>query len=272
MNRVKTGIPGFDKLVEGGFPRSYNILIAGAPGTGKTIFGLQYLVNGAKDGEPGLYISLDAEDGTVRKQGEQFGWQVEKLESQGKLMILDVPLDKSKINIFDMIEDAVNEIKAKRIVFDSLPSFAINIDQFAIPLSVRQELQLFVTNKKVAKEKEYRYDVIAGLDSDSKGRAFYSGTSQKRITYLVINELSRLNTTNVVITGGLSGSGGELTIDGVSEYVCDGLLHLDLIDVGGGPSRMLKILKMRETKNSLDFHNFEIKSNGIAISSSSNKS
>lgn len=46
--RVKTGIPGFDELVAGGLPKESNILLTGIPGTGKTIFALQYLYNGAK--------------------------------------------------------------------------------------------------------------------------------------------------------------------------------------------------------------------------------
>lgn len=266
MNRVKTGIPGFDALIEGGIPKDFNVLITGAPGTGKTIFGLQYLYNGAKNGENGLYISLDAEDGVVREQGEQFGWNIKKLESEGKLLILDVPLDKSKINIFDMIEDAAKEIKAKRLVFDSLPAFSVNIDQFAIPLSIRQELQLFVPNRKIQKDKEYEYNVIAGLEGDSKGRAFYSGTSEKRITYLVINELSNLGTTNLVITGGLGSTGDQVTIDGVSEYVCDGLVHLHAVE-GEGAFNTLNIMKMRLTNVNRGIYNFDIGKGGIHLKS-----
>ena len=53
-DRVKTGVSGFDELVEGGIPKGFNVLITGLPGTGKTIFGLQYLYTGLKNGENGL--------------------------------------------------------------------------------------------------------------------------------------------------------------------------------------------------------------------------
>ena len=57
MDRVATGVAGFDGLVQGGLPAGSNILLTGRPGTGKTIFALQYLYNGALKGENGIYIS-----------------------------------------------------------------------------------------------------------------------------------------------------------------------------------------------------------------------
>ena len=84
MDRVKTGIPGFDELIEGGIPKGFNVLLVGQPGAGKTIFGLQYLVNGAMQGENGLYISLDSPNEMVKSQGRRFGWDIDKLEREGK--------------------------------------------------------------------------------------------------------------------------------------------------------------------------------------------
>ncbi|RLG02986.1 MAG: KaiC domain-containing protein, partial [Thaumarchaeota archaeon] len=53
MERVVTGIPGFDEILHGGIPRRNVVLLAGGPGTGKSIFGYQYLYNGLKKGEHG---------------------------------------------------------------------------------------------------------------------------------------------------------------------------------------------------------------------------
>ena len=59
MNRIKTSIVGFDELVGGGFPELSSVLLSGSPGTGKTIFSLQYIYNGAKKyNETGIYVSL----------------------------------------------------------------------------------------------------------------------------------------------------------------------------------------------------------------------
>ncbi len=59
MNRLRTGIKGFDKLVEGGLPEGRSFLLSGGTGTGKTIFSMQFLMNGIEDGEPGIYLTLD---------------------------------------------------------------------------------------------------------------------------------------------------------------------------------------------------------------------
>ncbi len=248
MERVKTGIPGFDELVDGGFPEGFNVLITGAPGTGKSIFGLQYLCNGAQNGETGVYVSLDTTKKELCSQAREFGWDLEALEKSGKVIVLEIPLDLPEVNVFSLIEDAVGKIKAKRLVFDSLINFAINVDQFRIPLNYRLNANM----------------ASALGNTDSQGRVIYQGKSAQRITYLLIDQLSKLGTTNLVITAGAQDK-EELTLDGVSEYACDGTIKLDVVDVGGGPSRMLKVLKMRNTKNALEFHNFDITSKGISV-------
>lgn len=268
MERIKTGVKGFDELIQGGIPKGFNVLLVGAPGTGKTIFGLQYLYAGAKLGENGLYVSLDASDGSVKKQGEQFGWNLDKYIDDGKLAILDVPLNKTRINIFDMLEEAAQEVSAKRVVFDSLAAFAINIDQFAIPLEVADELKPIVSSRTSAaasKDKRFRYDVMANLNQDPKGRTFYAGSSDKRITYLVINELLKLGTTNLVITDAKQQGSEQLTVDGVSEFVCDGVVLLDMNDTGGDVIRSMKVSKMRNSKIDPRLKSFNFTEKGIVL-------
>lgn len=177
MERVKTGIPGFDELVEGGVPKNFNVLLVGAPGTGKTIFGLQYLYSGALAGENGLYVSLESNTDMLKEQGKRFGWDLNSLESQGKITFLSIPMDVVKLDLFKIIEDAVNTTHAKRLVFDSLEIFSVNIDQFTIPISYL----------------------------GSRNKTVYTGDSEKRITYLVINKLSDLTTTNMIITDSVDG-------------------------------------------------------------------
>ncbi|HUV25626.1 MAG TPA: ATPase domain-containing protein, partial [Methanomassiliicoccales archaeon] len=59
MERVKTGISGLDEMLGGGFPRSHNIVVMGSFGTGKTTFGLQFLFQGIKEGDKGIFITLE---------------------------------------------------------------------------------------------------------------------------------------------------------------------------------------------------------------------
>jgi KaiC/GvpD/RAD55 family RecA-like ATPase len=90
IQRVPTGIPGFDELCSGGILRNRSYLLSGTAGAGKTIFGLQYLYNGiTKYGENGIYIATEERPEQVRENVKQFGWDFEALEEEGKLAILD---------------------------------------------------------------------------------------------------------------------------------------------------------------------------------------
>jgi circadian clock protein KaiC len=83
--RVETGIIGLDKMLSGGFvPGSANLL-RGAPGTGKTLLALQYLVHGAALGEPGLLISFEEFPQSIQRDAESLGWDLRALQDQGWL-------------------------------------------------------------------------------------------------------------------------------------------------------------------------------------------
>src|ERR1700733_5536093 len=133
MDRIKTGISGFDQLIDGGIPLGYNVLLVGLPGTGKSVLGLQYLYKAALEGEKGLYISIDSKQKTIEEQGALFGWDIKKLCAEGKLFFIEVPLNRQmRLDIFRMIEDKIKKEGIKRVVFDSLSSFMFNVNQFII--------------------------------------------------------------------------------------------------------------------------------------------
>lgn len=245
--RVRTGVPGFDELVEGGLPKGSNVLLTGIPGTGKTIFALQYLFNGAKSGECGVYVTLDQKRQDLLDQARKLGWDLEALERDKKVKIVEVALDLAGINIFEMIDVAVKEVGAKRLVFDSLVNFAVNIDQFVIPLGFK----------------------LSDIDPAYKNRPIdhkvvYSGKSDQRITYLLINELSKQGTTNLIITAAKQ-AGDQLTVDGVSEFACDCVIAFYNELLGSKHMRTLSILKMRDTDHSQYVHDFELSKNGCSV-------
>ena len=113
-------------------------------------------------------------------------------------------------------------------------------------------------------DKTYRYEVMPTLGQDPQGRMFYKGHSRRRISFLVMNELTKLNTTNLVITDERTSQDG-ITVDGISEYTSDGLVHLQILETATGIPRMLKIKKMRVTKQPLDRFPFEIGEKGIEV-------
>jgi circadian clock protein KaiC len=74
--RVSTGAPGLDALIGGGFPRDRTVMICGDIGTGKTLFGLQFLMAGAADAQAGLFVTVDEKPRHVIEDAARFGWDI----------------------------------------------------------------------------------------------------------------------------------------------------------------------------------------------------
>ena len=88
--RVKTGIEGFDTLVEGGLLQGRQYLLSGSPGSGKTTFGVQFLAAGALEGEAGAYIALSESIDTIRQDMLRYNLHVDELENKKKLLFIDM--------------------------------------------------------------------------------------------------------------------------------------------------------------------------------------
>ncbi|MEM4734148.1 MAG: ATPase domain-containing protein [Candidatus Thorarchaeota archaeon] len=137
IDRVKTGIPGLDELIEGGFPRGDTILIAGKAGTGKSILANQFLYKGATEyGEPGVLVTLEEPPHLIKRNMLRFGMDLEKLENQGMLAIVDLspsrpsPVMVEEYPSFDLsalvsiILSNMKKVNAKRVVIDTLSILA----------------------------------------------------------------------------------------------------------------------------------------------------
>ncbi|MEK6954183.1 MAG: ATPase domain-containing protein [Candidatus Micrarchaeota archaeon] len=133
MNRVKSGIPGLDELIEGGFPESSSILISGGPGAGKSILCMQYLYNGAKlYGEKGAYITLEEGPHNMWWNMQRFKWDLLSLEKEDMLKIYKF---EPSLGMKDDIEgqtrriiEKAKEMKVKRLVIDSITAFSLWLD------------------------------------------------------------------------------------------------------------------------------------------------
>jgi KaiC/GvpD/RAD55 family RecA-like ATPase len=123
-NRVNSGIYGLDRLVEGGLPMNDLVLLSGPCGAGKTIFGLQFLTTDIK--EPSIYISFEEPLDQIRTTAESFGWPVKKMEKSNKLKLLKYDPFKLE-DIFEIIQSNIRDIKAKRIVIDSISALGIYV-------------------------------------------------------------------------------------------------------------------------------------------------
>ena len=136
IKRIKTGIPGLDKLIEGGFVEHSVILVTGETGTCKTIFGSQFIYEGLKNKEPGVYITLEESPDDIKNDVKQFGWDFEKYEKNGLLrLIYHDPVQVN--NIDSVIIGEINSLKAKRLVIDSTSLIGLNIEN---PAQIRRRL------------------------------------------------------------------------------------------------------------------------------------
>ncbi len=241
VERVKTGIGGLDELIGGGFPKGRTILVTGSCGTGKSIFGMQFLYKGAAEfDEPGLLVAFDEMPDKIRNDMLNFGWDIAALEKKNKLAIIDVTsakagvpseeehailpgqMDIDKI-LIDIISVARN-IGAKRLVIDSVPSMAFRLDS----------------------EHEVRKSIL-------------------KLSYVT----ARAGMTTVLITEAKESETGvpsKFSKYGVEEYISDGVIVLSLI---GGASqtgfRTLYIRKMRGTKHEMALHPMDLGDKGMLI-------
>lgn len=232
VDRVKTGIPGMDEILHGGIPKRNIVLLAGGPGTGKSIFGQQYLWNGLKLGEPGVLIALEEHPVQVRINMSQFGWDVRKYEQEGLFAIVDaftggigeaakreryVVKDPDDVNsLLDVVREAIRDLSAQRVVIDSVST-------------------LYLTKPSLARATIMQIKrVLSGL-----------GTTSVLVSQVSVTE---------------RGFGGP----GV-EHAVDGIVRLDLDEIGGELRRSLIVWKMRGTSHSMRRHPFIITNEGIRV-------
>jgi circadian clock protein KaiC len=143
--RLPTGIPGFDAIAVGGVIKGRAALLVGTSGTGKTIFGLQFLAAGARDfGEPGVLVTFEEAPEDIVRNASSFGWELPTLIASKALTFIDASPEAAVDEVFDFealvteIQRAVATTGAKRIVLDSIGAL---FPQFRDPFVVRQGLR-----------------------------------------------------------------------------------------------------------------------------------
>jgi circadian clock protein KaiC len=134
-------------MLSGGFMRGDAVLVAGSAGTGKSTLGLQYLVEGTKEGEPGIYLTFEELPDQLYRDAQSMGWDLRQLEKQNKLRVIctspEVLVESSGIQA--ILEGPVREISARRIVVDSLSHFSMFLKSPDMRLQVYRTVMFFKT-------------------------------------------------------------------------------------------------------------------------------
>ena len=233
--RVPTGIVGLDNLIEGGLPKGRSILITGDPGTGKTIFALQFLVDGLKRGEKGIYVTADESPMDVLEQAASLGWDLEPRVDARELAILNAGTYLSSlpgagrerhVDVQKAVSDLaafVNQVGAKRMVLDPAGPFVLLRD---------------------------------------------SATRIQDQTRLLIKLLRTSTQTTNILTSYAVPRTGERSMHGIEEYLVAGAIVLEMIWKGEEFARSLVVEKMRCTDVKPTQLEFDIvKKQGIVVQS-----
>jgi KaiC domain protein len=121
--RVRTGVEGLDEMLQGGFPENHIVVVMGSFGTGKTTLALQYMMEGIKDGEPCIFISLEEDKESITSNAAAFGWDMSKAIESKKLGLFKLEPSDAKTTVTRIKSDLPKFIKsfgAKRVVVDSV--------------------------------------------------------------------------------------------------------------------------------------------------------
>lgn len=131
-SRARSGVPGLDGLLEGGFPAGRSILVCGRPGTGKTTLAAQFLAEGLAHQEPGVLVSVDQKPRHVLQDSARFGWGLEGALAEKRLVLLDpAPYftaardPRRRLEARQLASDLarqVREARARRLVVDGMTS------------------------------------------------------------------------------------------------------------------------------------------------------
>jgi len=267
--RATTGVPGLDSILEGGLPRNRVYLVQGRPGTGKTTFGLQFVLEGARLGEVSLYVALTETEDEVRESARSHGWNLEGVSlthigsaaspeaQQTMLHSSDVALPK----VTEALLSAIDELRPKRLVIDSLTEIRILArDEFWYreQLMLIKEQLIAVTNHGV---KLVVIDNLGGyLAALWGGDEFLSLHLHELLTHLAHQGV----TSFVIVTQhGLFGTRGSPAID--VSYLADNVLLFRYFEFEGTVRQALSVFKRRSGKHERTIRELRLGSEGAEL-------
>jgi circadian clock protein KaiC len=227
IEKARTGIAGFDEITAGGLPAGRPTLVCGGPGCGKTLFAMQFLVAGAtRFGEPGVFMSFEESSGELAKNVASLGFDLEDLEARNLLTMDTVVVERSEIE-----ESGDYDLEGLFLRLD----FAIQS----------------VGAKRVV------LDTIESLFSGFNNEAILRAELRRLFRFLKERGVS------VVITG--ERGEGQLTRQGLEEYVSDCVILLDHRINDQVSTRRLRIVKYRGSSHGTNEYPFIIDSRGLEV-------
>ena len=227
LPKSPTGIPGLDEITGGGLPEGRPTLIAGAAGCGKTLFAMEFLVNGAiQYDEPGVFVAFEENLDELAQNVASLGFDLKDLIEQKKLIVDHVQIDRSEIEeagdydldgLFIRLGHAIDTIGAKRVALDTVEFLFAALPNHAI---LRAELQ-----------------------------RLFRWLKDRGVSAVITAEKGE----------------GSMTRFGLEEYVADCVIVLNHRVTEQISTRRLRIVKYRGTMHGTNEYPFLIGKNGISV-------
>jgi circadian clock protein KaiC len=228
LAKAPTGIEGLDTITGGGLPRGRTSLIAGGPGSGKTMLGLEFLVHGAERfGEPGVAMTFEETPGELEANVASLGHDLRAMERAGKIAIDYVEVERQRIEevgpydlegLFVRLDHAIRQIKAKRVLLDTIE---VLFSGFTNEALIRSEL-----------------------------RRLFRWLKDHEVTAVVTAE---------------SGTGSLITRHGLEEYVADCVIMLDQRVTDQIATRRIRVLKYRGSAHGTNEYPFVMGERGLSV-------
>lgn len=227
LQKAATGIKGFDEITAGGLPRGRPSLLCGGAGSGKTLFGMEFLVRGATEfDEPGVFISFEETEDDLAKNVASLGFDLEELQAEGKIALDYVYIERGEIELtgeydlealFIRLASAVQSVGAKRIVLDTLEALFSGLPN---PFIVRAEI-----------------------------RRLFRWLKERGLTAVITAEAGQ----------------NSLTRHGIEEYVSDCVISLDHRVIDQVAVRRLRVVKYRGSLHGTNEYPFLIDEGGFTV-------
>jgi len=241
MEQIPTGIKGLDEILHGGIPKGRTILVVGSPGSGKTTFGLQFLVGGAKAGEHGLYVSMDEKPERVKVDVSSFNWNLDQLENDGLITLIDATQLKRPFS--RIVEPKIREKGVDLVI----PELTLG--------------SLARTIRRLASEEDMKRIVV---DPITSLMLRYPDESKRRRSLLLFFDALESTGCSCVVTSELRASrlAREFQLE---EYLSHGVILLHTMVHEGNVIRAVQVEKMRGIGHDAQLRPYQIEATGIDV-------
>lgn len=232
MNRLHTGVTGLDDIIEGGYPKGRTVLILGTTGSGKTILGISFIQQACSEGRKSMIIATEELPEDILIQSESVGKPLEKFYKSGTLLIDKVYEERSMYakDLKDLGVECIDKLQTNILgLLEKIPD--------EIECVLIDNLGVFTLNMSPNEFRGQFDSLILGL-------------TKRNITAIIVMDLSSDNRT-----------------ESIASYSVYGVFRALIKDnpFTGARERLIEILKMRNTKISLDPIRFDISSKGIEL-------